>query len=143
MLYHSARQWLIEHSPKRVAIVHAQPRPELNALLTAASEHRMQQHFRELALALAQSGHKSDQQLCGRFDLILINPAKNRQQTLGWVANAVKHLHPSGQIMLCAENRHGAKGLETQLHDITDTLTSVCKSKCRCIRFPVSAIKRT
>ncbi len=142
LLYHSARQWLLEHSPKRIAIMHAQPRPELNALLDTASMHLMQQHFREWALALAQSGYKSEPQLSGMFDLILINPSKNRQQTLGWIANAVDHLHPSGHIMLCAENRHGAKGLEARLRDITDALASVSKSKCRGLRFPASAITR-
>ncbi len=135
LLYATASERLRQHPPQRIGIMHALPRPELDALLAQAPEYRLQQYFRDFALALNHSGYPCHHQLDGQFDLILINPSKNRRQTLGWIATALQHIRPSGRIMLCLANKHGAKGLESRLRALTGQLISFSKSKCRCMYF--------
>jgi len=140
LLYRSASEHLRDWQVQRLGIMHALPSAGLISLLKAAPDHHLQQHFREHALALQSMGYTSDTALQGMFDLILINPSKNRQQTLGWIAEALSLLHADGRIMLCAENQHGAKGLESHIREITDDLSSFSKAKCRCMSFRAASI---
>jgi len=125
---------------QRIGIMHALARPELAALLAGATDYQLQQHFREHALELEKSGFATSTELQGMFDLILINPSKNRQQTLGWIAKALSLLHADGRIMLCVANLHGAKGLESHVREITDNLSSFSKAKCRCMSFRAASV---
>lgn len=140
LLYSSAREHLRDWQVQRLGIIHALPSAGLTSLLTATPDYHLQQHFREHALALQSMGYASGTSLQGKFDLILINPSKNRQQTLGWIAEALNLLHADGRIMLCAENQYGARGLESHVRDITDDLSSFSKAKCRCMSFRSSSV---
>ncbi len=139
LLYRSALLRSREQAIDRIGIVHAQPDAGLS-LLASEAELQLWQHQREQAVALQAMGMRVAPSLSGRFDLILILPSKNRQQTLGWVADALPLLNEGGEIMLCAENRHGARGLESQLRQISDRLSGFSKTKCRCMRLPADAI---
>lgn len=144
LLYKLARDAMQAGSHRRIAIINAQACLELTALLNEAKDYQLQQYHRDSALQLQQMGCLDTpllhSQLDGYFDLILVHPSKNRQQTLGWIAEALDHCSASGYIMLCAGNRHGAKGIETQLRTITDQLISVAKAKCRCFSFSAASV---
>jgi len=140
LLYSSASEHLRDWQVQRLGIMHALPSPELTSLLATATDFQLQQHFREHALALQGMGYASSTALQGKFDLILINPSKNRQQTLGWIAEALSLLHADARIMLCAENQYGAKGLESHVRAITDDLSSFSKAKCRCMSFRATSV---
>ena len=120
-------------SAKNVLILNAQAHPLLNEICRQAASSLLQQSFKPSCIALSNSGLAwvnfvaTDQY----FDLILIHPAKNRQQTLFWMADAMGRLQDGGKIVIACANNHGAKGYETALNKLAGNITSSSKSKCR------------
>jgi len=130
-LLHQAALAELSDRKARVSIVHAQPEPLLEQLRSASAHLRLVQDYRELVLALESAGFEVSRHLEGRFDLILIHPAKNRTQTLGWVAAASRHLGSDGRMLLAAANREGARGLASRLQAAFPMMQSQSRSKCR------------
>lgn len=65
------------------------------------------------------------------YDLILLLPAKNKQQTLAWMATAMERLTEQGQLLVACANNHGAKSYEDALKKLAGNISSSSKSKCR------------
>ena len=137
LLYRNIR----DTSTKNVLVLNAQAHPLLNDICKEAASCLLQQSFKPSCNALSSSGLRwvttisTDQY----FDLILIHPAKNRQQTLSWMAYAMQRLVDDGKIVMACANNHGAKGYETALKNLAGTTTSSSKSKCRIFSATKSA----
>ncbi|WP_198507097.1 class I SAM-dependent methyltransferase [Mariprofundus aestuarium] len=65
------------------------------------------------------------------YDLILLLPAKNKQQTLAWMATAMQQLTDQGRLLVACANNHGAKSYEDALKKLAGKISSSSKSKCR------------
>ncbi|NWF36013.1 methyltransferase [Mariprofundus sp. KV] len=120
-------------SAKNVLVLNAQAHPLLNEICRQAASCQLQQSFKPSCIALSNSGLAWAHSLATDqwFDLILIHPAKNRQQTLFWMADAMNRLVPGGKIVIACANNHGAKGYETALNKLAGNIASSSKSKCR------------
>ncbi len=122
----------------RILIINAAAHPALNAL-TEQTEHPrnalyLQQHLRPEFLALQNMGWMAnpDWPAAGeRFDTILLRPAKNKKQTLGWMAEAMLRLPEDGILIMACANAHGARSYESALQKLANAVTSRSKSKCR------------
>ena len=113
-----------------IAIFNAHAHPLLQQLCSQAKSSAIRQHFKpeydallRLGLSPDESGH--------RFDLALIYPSKNKQQTQTWMAEAMQQLSEGGQLMMACANRHGGKSYAAALKKLAGNLTSTSKAKCR------------
>lgn len=139
LLYQQACVLLSELAGKRlsIAILHAKPHPLLQTIAEQAGLLEVQQSLRSTYRALEADGMQPVTRLSKRnFDLILLLPGKQREQTLGWMAQAMRQLKERGHLLLCCPNSMGAKSYEKRLHElagIAGNVTGLSKSKCRCI----------
>ncbi|HKI59738.1 MAG TPA: methyltransferase [Mariprofundaceae bacterium] len=115
----------------RVAVVNAHADPLLKEISKQSPELTVLQHFKPEHDELLRLGLNCSQTLEGEFDLILLSPAKNKQQTLGWMAEAMKHLVDGGKLLMACTNNHGAKSYESALKTLAGGVGSLSKSKCR------------
>jgi len=118
-------------SPPRLGIINAAPHPSLPGLLALTGESRLQQAHRSAWLALAAQGLEGVPELEGRFSVILLLASRHRAQTLGWMAAAVRRLHPGGTLICCCPNSMGARTYEKRLHALAGNIRSTSKSRCR------------
>jgi len=128
LLYHSALGGLNDGT--HVAVVNAHADPLLREIANK-SDLTVMQHFKPEHDALARTGLKCANSLDGEFDLILVIPAKNKQQTFGWMAEAMNHLMGGGKLLMACANNHGAKSYESALEKLAGNIASSSKSKCR------------
>ena len=129
LLYQSAIDGLSGES--RIAVVNAHADPLLKTISKQCSELTVIQHFKPEHDELLRLGLNGSQALDGEFDLILLSPAKNKLQTLGWMAEAMNHLVDSGKLLMACANNHGAKSYESALKTLAGGVGSISKSKCR------------
>lgn len=137
LLYRQASSLLSEMAPKgsqpSVAILRAEPHPRLQALAKQAGHLEVQQSLRSTFRALEAMGVEPSTRLSDRtFDLILLLPGKQREQTLGWMALAMQQLKADGRLLVCCPNTMGAKSYEKRLHTLAGNIEGFSKSKCRC-----------
>ena len=118
-------------APVRLGIVNAAADPLLAILTASAHMFQLQQTRRDESLALADLGLDSCEELSGTFDCVLLVPAKQRAQTLGWMASAMKMLSDNGMLIVCCPNRMGARTYEKKLGELSGNVSSTSKSKCR------------
>ena len=130
LLYQAA----LDMPAARTCIINAHAHPLLADLQQQTQLLALQQHFKPEYTAL-QRNHLSVSpdwpEPAERFDLILLLPAKNKQQTRGWLAAALHRLSDTGRLMVAAANTHGARSYATALQQLTGQITSRSKSKCR------------
>jgi len=129
LLYQSAIDSL--NSNSRVAVVNAHADPFLKEISKQCDRLALLQHFKPEHDDLLRMGLKSSPTLEGEFDLILLIPSKNKQQTLGWMAEAMNHLVDNGKLISACANNHGAKSYESSLKTLAGDVSSSSKSKCR------------
>jgi len=129
LLYQSALDSL--NSDSRVAVVNAQAAPLLKEISKQCGELTLLQHFKPEYNELLRLGMNASPTLDGEFDLILLLPSKNKQQTLGWMAEAMNHLIDNGKLISACANNHGAKSYESSLKTLAGGVSSSSKSKCR------------
>lgn len=116
---------------KRIAIYNAQPHPLLREL-NGKAQLSIQQHFKPQANALTALGMEPAARMPqAPFDVALLFPAKQKQQTLGWMAEAMQQLQEGGRLTVCCENRFGAKSYDQALRALAGNSSSSSKSKCR------------
>jgi len=126
LLYQAA----LEITSVRTLIINA----HAHALLTAMGPINLQQHFKPEYAAIKNSGLSVSPMLPDSsrlYDLILLLPAKNKQQTLGWMAEVMSRLSKNGILMFACANAHGAKSYESALKKLAGNVSSHSKSKCR------------
>ena len=130
LLYQAA----IDRPAPRTLIINA----HANALLLKLSEQCKQldlhQHFKPEHSAIGQMGLNVSAALSTfdtGYNLILILPSKNKQQTLAWMAKAMLRLQEQGTVLIACANNHGAKSYESALQSLAGNSTSRSKSKCR------------
>jgi len=141
----------IEHTAPRTFIINAQQ----HALLFDLSKQRtpfeqfdrlehsdqsdqnklsLHQHFKPdhkslhcLSLPISTSLPENE----SLYDRVLLLPSKNKQQTLGWMAQAMQLLRGDGYLLMACANSHGAKSYESALQQLAGNIRSRSKSKCR------------
>jgi len=126
LLYQAA----LEITSERTLIINA----HAHALLTAMGAIDLQQHFKPEYAAIKNLGLPVSPMLPDSsrlYDLILLLPAKNKQQTLGWMAEVMSRLSKNGKLMFACANAHGAKSYESALKKLAGNISSRSKSKCR------------
>ncbi len=115
---------------ERIAFLNASPHPLLHGLQQHSSELTLVQSFKPTINALLSTGLAPDE-LSGLYNLILLIPAKDKVQSLGWMAQAFSHLQDGGRLLVVCENQYGAKSYESALRKIAGHVNSSSKSKCR------------
>jgi len=119
---------------RAVAIFNADADPRLADLQQQAASLSALQPFRPAALRLKAQGVTASEAMPEGLELALLHPAKQKQQTLGWMAEAMLKLVPNGELIVVCENLHGAKSYEKALKQLAGTVASESKAKCRIMR---------
>jgi len=141
LLYQAA----IEHAAPRTFIINAQQHALLFDLSKQCTPFEqfdqsdqnklsLQQHFKPeheslqcLNLPLSTLLPENE----SLYDLVLLLPSKNKQQTLAWMAQAMQLLRDDGCLLMACANSHGAKSYESALQQLAGNIRSRSKSKCR------------
>ncbi len=121
----------------RIAIINGIQHPGLSSLARHSDRLVVQQVRRDAYLDLQSAGHAVSRGMPqGPFDIVLVLAGRQREQTMGWVAEGMRLLAgcgaPSGgTLVLCTANDMGAKGYERRLAELGADLTVASKSRCR------------
>jgi 16S rRNA (guanine1207-N2)-methyltransferase len=146
LLYAKATQWLEGRKSARILALNAVADPVLRGL---AETHALtaQQSFRpdwlqlqrmgiapvasleEIAPVIAEQG----------FDLAMVLPGKQREESLGLLATAMLALHPDGMLLAACANDMGGKSYEKRLAELDGPVEGAAKSHCRLFRTRRSA----
>lgn len=124
----------IDKSAARLLIINAHAHELLFKLSDNATQLDLFQHFKPEYAALNRAALHVSAELSdvdSLYDLILILPSKNKQQTQGWMARAMQQLDEHGQILMSCGNKHGAKAYKSALQSLAGHVISRSKSKCR------------
>jgi len=136
LLYQAA----LEIPSKRTLIINAHTHALLVTMkkqlgrLKPPGEIDLQQHFKPEYAAIENIGLTVSAKLpkpSRLYDLILLLPAKNKQQTRGWMAEAMNRLSINGILLFVCANAQGAKSYESALKKLAGNISSRSKSKCR------------
>ncbi len=111
-------------------VFNAQAHPLLQELCAQAKTYAIGQYFKPEYDALVQLGLNIEESK-NHFDLALIYPSKNKQQTHAWIAEAMLQLSEGGKLIMACANRHGAKSYEAALKRLAGNMVSGAKAKCR------------
>jgi len=130
LLYQAAIETLDDRI-KQVVIYNAQPSPLLTEVAERCDKLVLLQHFRPEHNELKQAGLDCSESAENSADVALLIPSKNKQQTLGWMAEAMNNLVDGGKLMVGCANNHGAKSYEKALKELAGSVSSSSKSKCR------------
>jgi len=130
LLYRAA----LETRSEQILIINAQAHALLITMKEQCSHLDIQQHFKpeyaaiqHIGLAVSPHWPASD----NLYDLILLKPSKNKQQTQAWMALTFNSLKENGNIIVACANEHGAKSYESALEKLAGNIASRSKSKCR------------
>ncbi|GAV20989.1 16S rRNA (guanine1207-N2)-methyltransferase [Mariprofundus micogutta] len=118
----------------KMLVINAHAHPLLAELNKQTERLDLRQHFKPENDAIKYMGLNVSPELPvsdQAFDLVLMLPAKNKQQTLGWMATAMKILADHGKLLIACANNHGAKSYESSLKKLAGNVSSSSKSKCR------------
>ena len=100
-------------------------------LLKLQSKLVFEQSFKPRAAPLEAAGFKLVDQIEGKFDVVLVLPERQRDQTYGDFAHAFDLLKEGGTLVVCLHNDWGAKRFEKQVGEIAGAVTSISKHHCR------------
>lgn len=90
------------------------------------------QGFKPFAAALECSGFAvGEPEPDARFTLVLLLPARSRDERRIQFARAVRHAQPDGVVLACVANAEGAKSAEADLAKLAGPLRNLSKHKCR------------
>ena len=124
---------------ERLAFLNASAHPLLHRLQQQSVEFTLEQSFKPEINALKAAGFAPGE-LHGEYDLVLLHPAKDKVQSLGWMAKAFSHLRDGGKLLIACENQYGAKSYESALQKLAGVVNSISKSKCRLFSAKKSAV---
>ncbi|MFC1536273.1 class I SAM-dependent methyltransferase [Pseudomonadota bacterium] len=130
LLYQAAIE-ILDGTPKKIAIFNAYAEPQLKTVAGQCDTLFLLQHFKPEYNQLKRMGLKCSLQIDSDVDVALLIPSKNKQQTLGWMAEAINSLVDGGKLIASCANSHGAKSYEKALKELTGNVSSSSKSKCR------------
>lgn len=100
------------------------------------------QSFKPYADALAASGHAPiPQRAEGQFDLVLLIPSRQRDETRAALVEAARYVNERGVILLAAANDGGARSLQRDASALLGTVQSAAMNKCRAL-WSVAAQRR-
>jgi 16S rRNA (guanine1207-N2)-methyltransferase len=92
------------------------------------------QGFKPYADALAAMGYAPiDEPLSGKFDLVLLLPSRQRDETRAALVDAAKHVSEHGSILLAGANDEGARSLQRDAMDLFGCVAAASLNKCRAI----------
>ena len=138
LLYAQALARLEGRQDARILAVNADAHTDLR---TIGDAHRLcvQQAFRPDWLGLQRLGLQPLARLeeidAGTaFDLALVLPGKQREQSLGMLAAAMLHLAPGGMLIAACANDMGGKSYEKRLDELAGSVAGSAKSHCRLFR---------
>jgi 16S rRNA (guanine1207-N2)-methyltransferase len=98
----------------------------------ARREWLCEQSFKPFAQMLARSGlsvgEAADE---SRFDLVLVLPPRQRDESRALFARAAHHADGGGIVLACVPNAEGAKSAQADLTALLGTVSNVSKHKCR------------
>lgn len=83
------------------------------------------------AIACENQGLELTDTIEGRYDAVLVLPAKDRDETLVLLARAFTHLTDHGQVFVAMPNRAGAGRYEKELARHCGEISRFSKNKCR------------
>lgn len=90
------------------------------------------QGFKPFADALEHSGLRvGEPAMDARFALVLLLPARSRDERRIQLARALRHCAPGGVVLACVANTLGAKSAEADLAQLAGPVRSLSKHKCR------------
>jgi len=130
LLYQATIEAMDDDS-KRIVIFNAHTHPLLKTIAGKCSTLALLQHFKPEHSELARMGQNCSTTLTTDHDLALLIPSKNKQQTLGWMAEAMINLVDGGKLTIGCANNHGAKSYEKSLKQLAGSVNSSSKAKCR------------
>jgi 16S rRNA (guanine1207-N2)-methyltransferase len=130
LLYQAAIETL-DDNPKRVVIFNAHSNPLLKKIAEQCGRLALLQHYKPEYNELKRIGLECSQNIETNTDVALLIPSKSRQQTLGWMAEAMTNLVDGGKLIVSCANAHGARSYEKALKELTGNIGSSSKSKCR------------
>jgi 16S rRNA (guanine1207-N2)-methyltransferase len=113
-----------------ISIFNAHAHPLLQELCVKAKTYAIRQYFKPEYDAILQLGLNLEESK-RTFDLALLLPSKNKQQTYAWMAEAMLQLSDGGQLIMACANRHGGRSHEAALKKLAGNMTSASKAKCR------------
>lgn len=113
-----------------IAIFNAHAHPLLQELCANIKTYTIKQHFKPEYDALTQLGLNIEESTHA-FDLALVCPSKNKQQTHAWMAEAMLQLPDGGTLIMACANKHGGKSYEAALKQLAGNMSSGSKAKCR------------
>lgn len=130
LLYQAAIETLDDRS-KKIVIFNAHANPLLKKIAERCDNLVLLQHFKPEHNELKRMGLECSQKIESSTDAALLIPSKNRQQTLGWMAEAMANLVDGGKLLVGCANKHGARSYEKALKTLAGNIGSSSKSKCR------------
>jgi 16S rRNA (guanine1207-N2)-methyltransferase len=130
LLYQEAIEALDDRS-KKVVVFNAHANLLLEKISDRCNRLILLQHYKPECNELKRMGLECSQKIEGSADTTLLIPSKNRQQTLGWMAEAMINLVDGGKLIVSCANSHGAKSYEKSLEILAGNIGSSSKSKCR------------
>jgi 16S rRNA (guanine1207-N2)-methyltransferase len=115
--------------PRRIAFLRARPEPSLPQDCELVCE----QTFKPDADALQQAGYDVVQQIPAneRFDLVMVLPPRQRDESRSLLARAMRLVGPAGRVVAAAANTSGARSIESDLEKLAGQVESQSKNKCR------------
>jgi 16S rRNA (guanine1207-N2)-methyltransferase len=91
-----------------------------------------EQTFKPFAEALMHSGMTVREATAGeRFDLVLVLPPRQREESRALFARAVQHADGGGVVLACVSNAEGAKSAQADLTALLGSVNHLSKHKCR------------
>ncbi len=115
----------------------ANPSVTSNVAVVNASGHEPRGYVKQSIHAC----NKLPDTLNGVFNTVLVRATRQTAETLGLVAQAMRHAAPKGHIYIAQENAHGAASLEKQLHAAFTGVRTIIKHKCRVMVLQPDAAK--
>jgi len=99
-----------------------------------------EQSFKPEADALRRAGFDVAPHIAqdARFDLVLVLPPRQREESRALLARAVQMAGKAGRVVAAAANNSGARSVERDLAELAGTVESRSKNKCRvCWTAPI------
>ena len=97
-----------------------------------ASDWVCEQSFRPYADALERAGlHAVASAGEGQFDLVLVLPPRQREESRALLARALRHAVAGGTVVASMLNNEGARSAEADLASLAGNVHTLSKNKCR------------
>ncbi len=101
------------------------------SLMRLQSKLVCEQSFKPRAARLEAAKFKTVERIEGKFDLVLLLPERQRDQTLSDIARGFDLLNEGGTLMVCLHNDWGAKRFEKHVEELAGNVTMLAKHHCR------------